>query len=238
MKARDKIEGTAPGLHEKVLKMMVQEKRGRALDVPAGRGMLSSHLKEMGFEVWAGDIEKNLFEAKDVKFQKLDLNERLPYPDSFFTYIVCVEGIEHLMNVYQLFQEYGRIIEPNGKLIISTPNILSIFSRLRYLLIGYYDYFGGFFSRENHLYTLHINPMGFPEIYFALKRAGFKIESMTTNRDVISTRKLPLRLLLWFLAFLSKRVTLFKVKDNFMRKILSSRELLRGEILILKCVRK
>ncbi|MDI6839415.1 MAG: methyltransferase domain-containing protein [bacterium] len=109
----DKIEdmGTAPGLHHKVLKMIAQEKTcptscrrgGRVLDAPAGRGKLSFHLREMGFEVWAGDIEEKVFEPKDIKFQKLDLNERLPYPDSFFTYIVCVEGIEHLMNVYQLF---------------------------------------------------------------------------------------------------------------------------------------
>jgi SAM-dependent methyltransferase len=229
---------TAPNLHRKVLKILSKEKKGRLLDVPTGIGNLSSSLKEMGFEVLAGDIDETVFQPKDIEFQKVDLNEKLPYPDSVFDYIVCVEGIEHLENYYHLLREFGRILKKGGKLIITTPNVLSIFSRLRYLLIGYFDFFGGYYSDESQFYTFHINPVGFPQLYLALKRGGFCLESINANRNVISTRKFPARLLLWILFFCSKIITILKIKDDFMRKTLSSSELLMGEILILKCIRR
>jgi len=231
-------EHVALGLHNKVLKLMEQEKKGRVLDAPAGVGNLSCYLKERGFEVWAADIDETVFKASEVRFQMVDLNKKLPYPESFFNYVICIEGIEHLENSYHLLREFGRVLKQRGKLIITTPNVLSIFSRLRYLLIGYCDFFGGYYSRETDLYTSHINPVGFPELYSALKKGEFELENIATNRNVVFTRKFPLKLLLWILIPLVKMVTRIKVKDNFMCRRLLSSELLAGEILILECVRR
>ncbi len=235
MAKTDVAEDTAPGLHEMVVKMMSEEKGGRLLDVPAGIGKLSSRFREMGFDVLAGDIDEKIFRADDIKFQKIDLNGKLVYPDSFFDCIICVDGIEHLENIYHLLREFGRIIKKGGTLIISTPNILSIFSRLRYFLTGYHDFFGGYYSDESRFYTLHINPVGFPQLFLALRRAGFELLETVTNRNVISARRFPVRPLLWILAFCCRIATSIKVKDSFMRKTLNSPELLMGEILILKC---
>lgn len=231
------LSKNAPQLHKKILELLDNEKRGYLLDAPAGTGKLSYYISKKGFNVLAADIDEKVFKIPEIKFRRFDLNKRLPCDDSSFDYIVCAEGIEHIESFYPFLWEFSRIIKHGGKLIISTPNILSIFSRLRYFLIGYYDFFGGYYSDENNFYTLHISPVGFPQLYSALKKVGFKLEFITTNRSVLSFRNLSVKLLLWFLATIVKKITAIKVKDKFMRRILSSPELLMGEILILKCIK-
>ncbi|MCK4261030.1 MAG: class I SAM-dependent methyltransferase [Halanaerobiales bacterium] len=228
------FEDAGVGTHDKVIELLKGEKRGRLLDAPSGEGAASKRLKETGFEVFAADLNEEKFKLKDIPFQKVDLNKNLPYEDKFFNYIICIEGIEHLENPFHLVREFGRVLKKGGKLIITTPNILSIFSRLRYLLIGYYNFFGGYYSQRSSL-DRHINPIGFPEMHYALRKGRFDLEKITANRNVIFTRKLLFKLLLWILVFVAKMTTTIKVKDNFMRRALLSPELLMGEILILKC---
>jgi len=225
---------TAEGLHAKILELMIGAKGKRILDVPSGEGEMSFLLDKQGCEVVAGDIDNSVFKPKNLQFQKLDLNKELPFADHSFDQIISIEGIEHIENPFHLFREFARILRPGGDLILSTPNILSIFSRLRYLLIGYPEHFGDYYSQEKNFYVLHINAIGFPEIKLAYERSGFKLEVMTSNRNNKWLRGIPLGLLITIFQWIICLLTKWKVKDKEICKYLMSPDLLLGEILIIK----
>ena len=230
-------ESVAPGTYDKVLELLHGEPKGKILDAAAGKGYFSKKLKESGFEVHAIDLHPEYCKFKDLNCKEVDLNNDLPYPEDFFDFIMCMECIEHIESSYHLLREFSRVIKKGGKLIITTPNILSIFSRFRYLLLGYYDHFGGYYANEAQFYTLHINPVSFPQLLRIFGKVGFELENVTTNRSVVSTRALPLRVLLHILVFFAKIATLVKMKNDSIQRMLISPELLMGEILILKCKR-
>lgn len=65
-------------------------------------------------------------------------SQNLPFPDSFFDAIVCVEVIEHLFDPIHALAEMNRGLKPNGILILSTPNIGFIACRIT-LLLGHFS---------------------------------------------------------------------------------------------------
>jgi SAM-dependent methyltransferase len=157
-------------------------KPGKILDAPAGTGTISRKLQDAGFEVYAADIAPELFNLPGIQCEKADLNTRLPYKDGFFDYILNSNGIEHLEDQYNFVRECYRILKPNGKLLITTPNILNLKARVACALLGFHtfhdrphnevgDYEGGG----------HINMASYFDLRGNLHRNGFKIISVATH---------------------------------------------------------
>lgn len=161
--------------HNAVTIILRGEKRGIVLDAGAGEGTLSKLLKQAGFNVVACDINPEQFKIGRCK--KVDLNQDLPYPNNSFDYITCVEVIEHLENPHHLIREFSRTIKKNGLLIITTPNIMNIFSRLKFLLRGEFFCFS---KRERN--SGHLNPVPYWELKEILKKNDFKLIRIETNR--------------------------------------------------------
>jgi len=116
-----------------------------------------------------------------IAFIAGDLNGELPYPPAFFDLIVCVEGIEHLENPSHLLRSFARILKPGGRLIITTPNITSFASRIKFMLFGSYRYFNSRVDIADRSLAGHIHPIWFPGLEHALAGAGFEIETVTSN---------------------------------------------------------
>lgn len=169
-------EMASKGLHEFIAKLLSNFKRGKLLDVPSGQGSLSFKLKALGFQVYAADYGKEVFEIKDISFQWVDLNSELPFESEFFGYVVCVEGIEHLWYPKKCIQEFSRILKLGGILVLTTPNILSISNRLRFFCLGY---FGGFNYNENAEKMGHFSSLSFLALNYILKKAGFEVKLTT-----------------------------------------------------------
>lgn len=135
MPRREKPEGYQVIAHEKtfftVLDRLEQLPPGKVLDVPSGEGALSYCLSRMGFGVVAGDIDPNFFKAPGIRCVKIDMNRPMPLEDEQFDYVACLEGIEHLENPFVFVRECHRILKWGGRLILSTPNILNLASRLK-----------------------------------------------------------------------------------------------------------
>jgi len=131
---------TAENVHEVVLELLKAEKPGKILDVGAGEGALTKSLMQRGFDVEPCDLNPEQFKIATKKCRKVDLNQPLPYSNESFDFVVCVEVIEHLYNPWFVISELRRVLKENGKLIISTPNILSIKSRMRFFVYG--EHFG------------------------------------------------------------------------------------------------
>jgi 2-polyprenyl-3-methyl-5-hydroxy-6-metoxy-1,4-benzoquinol methylase len=231
----DLLRYSAINVHRKVLDCMKVLKRGAVLDVPSGQGALSKDLEKLGFEVFPGDIERKNIQYRNGRCIQLDLNKLLPFKDGSFDYITCVAGIEHLENPHHLIRELSRLIKKEGYLVITTPNVMAIKSRLKFLLYGYFDFFEYFGppppEEKQKLKDLglldflpqHINPILYPEMKFILEKNGFRIDRIEANRMVKKWKNIyP------FVRWLIKRKTREFQKDPFF----ISRTILDGEYLV------
>lgn len=235
---------TSPSTHAKVFTLLSREELGIILDAPAGEGYASKQLKELGFEVYAADLDEKDFTLKDIHFDNIDLNNILPYDDSFFNYIVCIEGIEHIENPHHLMREFRRTLKKDGKLIITTPNILSVYSRLRYLLSGYADWIHSRINlpKEKKNFDImeqHINMIGFPELHYILSENGFVIETLTSNQSTLtySWGKLyvkPFAMLSFYLIGIFIKIYCKIIKKVILSEYLVTNDILYGESIIVK----
>lgn len=226
------VDKNAPGTQEKVLSIIKTMPPGRLLDAPAGEGALSQKLSG-SHDVVAVDIDEHYFKLTGIPFKKVDLNKELPFENDSFDYVVSIEGIEHLENPFLCVREFARVLRPEGSLIITTPNIMSIKSRTRFFFYSYYDFFRFIKLGDDFRHTPpeyeheHINPMTFNELRYALNKASLGIVNIYTNRYVKAKR---LGILYPVIKSLIISLTRKKAPND---KYLVSKELLEGEILII-----
>lgn len=113
------------------------------LDIAAGRGAFSKRLQNEGYIVEANEIEEAAFLPPDIKCNAIDLN--YPFAEIFglakFNLIVAIEVIEHLNNPVMFLKECNRILNQNGYLLVTTPNILDKISRIKFLRRGQFCHF-------------------------------------------------------------------------------------------------
>lgn len=119
------------GYMKKVIAMTAELPAGRALDIPAGAGQVSAALREQGHDVTSADIN-----GHDASFVHADMTARLPFADGSFDLVVCLEGIEHVQRPHDLMGELFRVCREGGQVILSTPNVSSMFSRLQFFMTG------------------------------------------------------------------------------------------------------
>ena len=218
---------TAAFVHDKVIEITSALSKGRVLDIPCGQGALSERLRKQGFEIFCGDYDHDNYRIKGGNFHRLDLNCNLPYKDKTFDCVTSVEGIEHIENPHLLIREIARVLKNGGHLVITTPNIMNIKSRLYFLLRSYFTDFKHFSQPgdQRELLGLHINPIPFGELSYILNRYGFQIKTISCNRFI---NKYPL-----LMPFLKPLIYIMTRKKNREADILLKRELLDGDILII-----
>lgn len=106
----------------------------RAVDFPAGNGVTSASLKNLGADVLAIDLIPELFRTVGVPVVHGDLSGEFPCATDTFDLAVCQEGIEHVGNQDHVLREFARILKTDGTLILTTPNYSNLKSKMSYLL--------------------------------------------------------------------------------------------------------
>lgn len=170
-----------PVRRTQILRLLEDLPRGRVLDAPAGSLWLARALASRGFEVDAVDRLPHEQHAGGgcVRYARGDLDQGLAqFADRTFDYVVCVEGLEHLERPALLLREFGRVLKPYGLLLVTTPNVVSLRSRVKFLLFGYPD---GFRRRSlfrrcgawSELESPHIMPLHLQFLYYWLAKIGF-----------------------------------------------------------------
>ncbi len=138
----DKIQPIAiPGIHERFLKFFTASYPSRSikvLDLAAGHGAFTQELFQLNYDVEACDLFPEHFHFDKVVCKKADLTKSLPFDDNYFDVVVAMEVTEHIMDHEVFFREIHRILKPGGRLLVSTPNILSLKSRWRYFMSGFF----------------------------------------------------------------------------------------------------
>ncbi|MSR24727.1 MAG: class I SAM-dependent methyltransferase [Nitrospiraceae bacterium] len=180
-------------LHQAVLARLVDCPRGRVLDVGAGSGGLARKLKAFGHETAMCDcLPASQWADHDAgAYTPCDLNTGLPYPDESFDYVICLEVIEHMENPLALCRELKRVLRKGGRLFISTPNILSLKSRVKFLLDGSFVFFNYppiEWDQRDGRPNVHVYPIRLHELEYYLYKAGLEVAAAFTNLRSYSWR--------------------------------------------------
>lgn len=180
-------------IYETVLGIVQNLPVGRVLDVPAGEGALAARLITAGFDVHCCDLYPEIFRLATVDIRQGDMGGTLPYDDSSFDYITCIEGLEHIENPQQAIREFSRLLKPGGHLIGSVPNILNIEERFKWLLHGYTSHFKPLsrdqVARARNLFgekvemALHVNAISYSELRYSLESCGFEVISLHRDKS-------------------------------------------------------
>jgi SAM-dependent methyltransferase len=180
--------------------------RQKILDIPAGNGLLAIKLRESGHDVICADINR---EKKDYVFA--DMSETLPFDDEEFDTVICLEGLEHLLEPAKLISELCRICKNKGRIIVSLPNIQNMYSKFQFMCTGTFYQFPPLLplcniKNEEKMDLGHISPLSYVQLRYLFKYYGGDILSISGDkykRKVLLPILSPFILLgyLWFKMF-------------------------------------
>src|SRR3989344_984877 len=99
----------------------------KILDAGCGTGWLANNLRPYAQSVKAFDSSSRLLEygkehSPQVNFLKTDLADKLPFADQEFDLVVASLVLHDLPKLPETFQEFRRILKPQGKLLIIELN--------------------------------------------------------------------------------------------------------------------
>jgi 2-polyprenyl-3-methyl-5-hydroxy-6-metoxy-1,4-benzoquinol methylase len=173
------------------------------LDIGCGHGFLARELARRGNRVTGVDAlacpsEQEVF---DSYFQQ-DLNADLSglahqLHGQKFNYILLLDVLEHLTSCEELLRLCASVLQPNGRIIVTLPNIANISVRLM-LLFGRFEY-----TERGILDRAHLRFFTFRSGRRLLENHGLEI--LETKATLIPLERLfPFDPDGWFLKFLNR----------------------------------
>lgn len=104
------------------------------IDFPAGNGVTSEILRELGARVEPFDLFPEYFKLEGIECRRADIGHGIPVAENAADMLVCQEGIEHFSDQLKAFREFSRVLKKSGKLLMTTPSYSNLSSRFSYLL--------------------------------------------------------------------------------------------------------
>jgi SAM-dependent methyltransferase len=132
------------------------------------------HAQEVTFR----DLQTGQQRSLNFSFEHFNVEtDCFPYPDNTFDVVIFAEIIEHLLNdPCSVLREIHRVLKPEGKIILTTPNVARLENVAR-LIAGenIYDPYSGYgpYGRHNREYNRH-------ELVHLLQFEGFVPEEHFT----------------------------------------------------------
>lgn len=162
----------AHGLHEDIFRIMRPyiSAPKRILDFGCGEGAFSQRLIDAGMIVDGVDINTSQTKAAHRKRYELDLNtaDVSKIVDQKYDVVVAMEILEHIHNPWKYLNDCKSVLKDGGIIILSTPNISSFPSRLRFFMRGTLIAY-----EKTDLIHGHITPLSF-----------IQLENMFNNFDL------------------------------------------------------
>jgi 2-polyprenyl-3-methyl-5-hydroxy-6-metoxy-1,4-benzoquinol methylase len=140
--SRYTFKADAYSSHSIVLDWLGAGEGRRLLDVGCADGVLSRRFTERGWTVTTieGDPERAAVAAPHCERLILaDLDRKIPALDERFDVIVYADVLEHLVDPLRVLRELNASLMPDGRVVISIPNVAHLWTRLS-LLCGRFDY--------------------------------------------------------------------------------------------------
>lgn len=107
--------------------------RPRALDLGAGRGIVSHALVREGWDVYAVEPDRSaVVGAQAIQGQKnraikicQGLGEQLPFPDATFEVVICRAVLHHSRDLEKLCGEIQRVLKSGGRFLAMREHVIS-----------------------------------------------------------------------------------------------------------------
>jgi SAM-dependent methyltransferase len=83
------------------------------------------------------DLKRIKYHSADVQDGhdfKIDLEEKLPFENGYFDFVVALDVLEHVNKIHNAFQELARVTR--AMLIVALPNMASLHHRLVFMAHG------------------------------------------------------------------------------------------------------
>ncbi len=180
------------GVHEKVASFIEKKfpKDAKILILGAGGGAFDERIIDMGYsDITAVEFRSEIYKARG-KILERDLNQDFDdlALEGKFDCVVAIEIVEHLENHFHFIRNIEKLLKTGGMLYITTPNVESSLSRVKYFLTGYLD----LFNAKDINVTGHINPI-FKHIFlYHLQNAtSLNLVSVIKNRSVWEMSNYP-----------------------------------------------
>ena len=115
------------------------------LDIGCGEGILAAALSKNGNRVTGADIlARPANESALAQYFSVDLNDGIgPVIEALhgktFDRVLLLDVLEHLVRPEPLLRQVRQVLKPDGRLILSVPNIANFTIRI-WLLFGQFDY--------------------------------------------------------------------------------------------------
>jgi SAM-dependent methyltransferase len=195
-----------PATSSRVLDLLagVDWPNAQLVDVGAGRGhfvrLVATRLRARGLDprehLFACDLLPESFEAEEIPCRPIGSDGRLPFADQQFDAAVCVEVIEHVEDPFLLWRELARIAKAGATIVVTTPNVLNVNSRLRALFTGFPLLFDPLPLDRHDPRRLggHIHPLTPYYLAYGALRAGLAEPSFHADRTKASAAALALAL--------------------------------------------
>lgn len=181
-----------------------QKLKGKVVfDFPAGSGVTSRILKEVGAIPKPFDLFPEYFKVDGLICERADVTKGVPIADHSADYVISQEGIEHFSDQLQCLQEFNRVLKSEGILLITTPNYSNMRSRLSYFLSESERYAkmmppneldSVWMSHNAKVYYGHLFLIGIQKLRTLARLSGFKLKKVHFNRVKYSS-------LLWCILF-------------------------------------
>ena len=128
--------------------------RGILLDVGCGTGNFRDYVADQFDRYVGADVVRYEGFPAGAEFSPVDLDtQHVALPDGFADVVSAVETIEHLENPRAFVRELVRLSRPGGWVVVTTPNQLSLLSKLTLLVKNQFNAF------QDSSYPAHITAL-------------------------------------------------------------------------------
>lgn len=138
-----------------------------------------------------------------------------PGLEGLFDVVVCVEGIEHVVDRHRTLRNLRRLLRPGGRLLLTTPNLLSLRARLASCFAGqrafksFIDEHTSVWGRSDdgrRIYHGHAFLINYFQLRYSLHHCGLRIERLwPSNWSPSSLMLAPMVPLVWLAHRASER---------------------------------
>ena len=142
--------------------------------VGCGKGRMEGILAEQGREVHGVDISAEAVEVARGRLASARLispGDRELFPDNSLDGLILADVIEHIPAAWDALALFARAVKPGGWVVISVPNMQSLYVLIRFMILGDWpERDGGIFDRT------HVQMMSRRRLLRWIDGAGLELE--------------------------------------------------------------